>query len=150
MTDRLRGYRVGWYEEDGVAPITAETKLALRAAVKALEDAGLEPVEERPPAIQSGLRLWIELFSRASAEQMRKFYRGREAEAGPLVQRIIDGAMGREVGDARRKSACPEGTRCLRKELLEWLEAVPLIVTPVGSTPAFEHGANGSSSLANQ
>jgi len=140
LTDRLRGCRVGWYEEDGVAPITAETKLAVHAAVEALKDAGLEPVEERPPAVQSGLRLWIELFSRASAEQMRHFYRGREAEAGPLVRRII-------AGDLEGKSETQDENRALKErdnlhqELLEWLEAVPLIVAPVGATPAFEHGA---------
>ncbi|MGI9166104.1 MAG: amidase [Pyrinomonadaceae bacterium] len=141
LTDGLRGCRVGWYEEDGVAPITAETKLAVHAAVEALKDAGLEPVEERPPAVQSGLRLWIELFSRASAEQMRQFYRGREAEAGPLVRRILAGVIeGKLEAHDENQRALKERDN-MHQKLLEWLEDVPLIVAPVGATPAFEHGA---------
>jgi len=139
--DKLRGCRVGWYEGDGVAPITAETKLAVHAAVEALKDAGLETVAERPPAVEFGLRLWIDLFSRASTEQVRRYYRGKEAEAGPLVQKIIDSAIPvkLETQDENRRALKERDS--LRQELLEWLEAVPLILAPVGSTPAFYHGA---------
>ena len=167
LTDNLRGCRVGWYDDDGVAPVTVETKLAVHAAVDALRDAGLEPVEERPPAIEAGLRLWIELFSQPSAEQLRRVYNGRENEAGPLVHRIIDrsvkeklepqvdtgqafakkaaigrrGESGNRLPHSKDNQSALRERESLRQQLLEWLQAVPLIVAPVGSGPAFEHGA---------
>lgn len=137
----LTGCRFGWYDDDGVAPVTNETKLAVNAAVDALNHAGLEPIEQRPPAIEAGLRLWIELFSQASAEQMRQVYYGRENEAGPLVQKIIDRTEKENLEPKVDNQWATNERESLRRQLLEWLEAVPLIVAPVGSGPAFEHGA---------
>src|SRR5205814_4799575 len=85
--DRRRA--MAFYVHDGVAPVTEETETVLRAAVEKLVDAGYDVREERPPVVAEGPRLWVELFSRMSAEQLRDFYRGREDEAGPLVASII-------------------------------------------------------------
>jgi len=141
LTDDLRGCRVAWYDDDGVAPVTIDTKLAVRAAVEALNHAGLRPIEERPPAIEAGLRLWIELFSKPSADQMRQVYYGRENEGGPLVERIIDRSEKEKLEPQVDYQYALKKRESLRRQLLEWLEAVPLIVAPVGSGPAFEHGA---------
>ena len=141
LTENLRGCKVGWYDDDGVAPVTMETKLAVHAAVDALKDAGLEPIEERPPGIGAGLRLWIELFSQPSAEQMRQIYYGRENEAGPLVQTIIERTLQEKWEPEVDNQKALKERESLRRQLLEWLDKVPLIVAPVGSGPAFEHGA---------
>ena len=141
QTDNLKGCRVSWYDDDGVAPVTRETKLAVHAAVETLNHAGLESIEERPPAIEAGLRLWIELFSQASAQQMRRAYYGRENEAGPLVQRIIDRTEKEKLEPEVDNQGAIKERESLRRKLLEWLEVVPLIVAPVGSGPAFEHEA---------
>src|SRR5207253_2084254 len=66
----LRGFRVAWHVDDGVAPVTDETCDAIEAAAKALSEAGLEVYEVRPPGVSHGSRLWIELFSRAASTQL--------------------------------------------------------------------------------
>src|SRR5260370_26078520 len=81
-TDRLSGLRVAWYTDDGVAPVTRETRDAVLAAAKALSDRGLEVDEARPPGVADGFRLWIELFSREVTEQLRELYRSTEDHAG--------------------------------------------------------------------
>jgi Asp-tRNA(Asn)/Glu-tRNA(Gln) amidotransferase A subunit family amidase len=67
----LRGLRVAWYTDDGIAPITDETRNVVVAVAKALGDAGLEVNEAKPPGISRGSALWIELFARAATEQLR-------------------------------------------------------------------------------
>ena len=137
---------VAFYVHDGVAPVTEETQTALRAAVEKLVDAGYDVREERPPAVSEGPRLWVELFSRVSAEQLRDFYRGREDEAGPLVASIIHGkaegsSFEDKVENAERLAKAVVERERMRETLLRWMKTTPLIIAPVGAVPAFPHGA---------
>ena len=146
-TTRLQGLRVAWYTDDGVAPVTRETRDAVLASAKALSDRGLEVDEAKPPGIADGFRLWIELFARAVTEQLREFYRGREDQAGPQVAAMLGKFDQRtdlndKVSEAEKLAAAVVERERLREELLRWMKATPLILAPVGSTPAFEHGAH--------
>jgi Asp-tRNA(Asn)/Glu-tRNA(Gln) amidotransferase A subunit family amidase len=143
--DDRRG-AVAFYVHDGVAPVTAETEAAVRLAAKELVDAGYDVREERPPSVTEGPRLWVELFSRITAEQLRDFYRGREDEAGPLVASIIhsyaeDSSFSGKIENAERLAKAIVERERLRETLLLWMKNTPLIIAPVGSIPAFEHGA---------
>jgi Asp-tRNA(Asn)/Glu-tRNA(Gln) amidotransferase A subunit family amidase len=141
-----RGLRVSWYSDDGVAPVTDETRGAIVTAANALREAGFEVNEEAPPGVSQGSRLWVELFSRAASEQLREFYREREDEAGPLASTLLhnresaNDLQGR-IGQAENAAAAVLERERLREELLRWMKTTPLILAPVGSTPAFEHGA---------
>jgi Asp-tRNA(Asn)/Glu-tRNA(Gln) amidotransferase A subunit family amidase len=145
QTTSLRGLRVAWYADDGVAPVTNETRAAVRAAAKVLSDAGLEVNEESPPGVSAGSRLWVELFSGAATDQLRKFYQGREDESGPLVSALLKDRLESDLQDkinkAERVAAAVLERGRLREELLRWMKTTALILAPVGSTPAFEHGA---------
>jgi Asp-tRNA(Asn)/Glu-tRNA(Gln) amidotransferase A subunit family amidase len=143
---RLQGLRVAWYAHDGVAPVTRETRDAVVAAAKALSDRGLEVGEAKPPGVAEGFRLWIELFARAVTEQLREFYRGREDQAGPQVAAMLGKFDERtdlndRVGEAEKVVAAVAERERVREELLRWMKTTPLILAPVGSTAAFEHGA---------
>jgi len=140
------GLRVAWYADDGVAPVTEETRGAIIAAANALSDAGLEVNEEKPPGISDGGRLWVELFSRAANEQLRGLYEGREDAAGPLVSRLLHNFesatdLKDKISKAENAAAAVLERERLREALLRWMKATPLILAPVGSTPAFEHDA---------
>ena len=82
----MNGWRVSWYVDDGVSPVTEETKQAVKAAAAALADAGLIIEETRPPGIEHGHDLWLKLFSRASVVQLRNVYAGHEEKAGEFVR----------------------------------------------------------------
>ncbi|HEY0348165.1 MAG TPA: amidase [Pyrinomonadaceae bacterium] len=144
--DELSNVGVAWYTDDGIAPVTDETSAAIKAAAKSLSDAGLEVNEERPPGVSRGSALWIELFSRAASAQLREFYRGRENEAGPLVSNLLRNfeseidLQGKISKAEKVAAAVLEGER-LREDLLRWMKTTHLILAPVGSSPAFEHGA---------
>lgn len=142
----LREQRVAWYADDEGAPVTDETRAAVQAAARALRHAGLQVEEEKPPGVSAGSRLWIELFSQAAGDQLSEFYRGSENQGGPLVSALLRGRESQtELQDKitraeSRATAVLERGR-VREALLRWMKTTALIVAPVGSTPAFEHGA---------
>ncbi len=135
----LAGSTVAWYTDDGVAPVTEETAHAVATAATALRDAGLITEERLPPHIGRGNEMWLKLFSRASVVQLRNAYAGREREGGSFVSwRLATADDNPPPTLDEYITAWLERDR-LRDELLRWMETTPIIVAPVGSTPAYEH-----------
>ena len=138
----LLGRRVAWYTDDGVIPVTPETREAVASAARALSDAGMVVEERRPPGVEQALDLWLKLFSRASVVQLRNVYTGQEEKAGSFVSwrlRTADDTPPQTLDDYIK--GWLERDR-LRAELVEWMNTTPLLITPVGATPAFEHDAH--------
>jgi Asp-tRNA(Asn)/Glu-tRNA(Gln) amidotransferase A subunit family amidase len=137
--------RIAWYTDDGVTPVNENVLQAVAKAVEILRNAGHDVHEEMPPGFSEGQRLWIELFSRAAAEQIRHVYTGREDDAGPLVSSLFKSA--RELTLAEKVQTAEAVAKAVlererwREELLRWMRTTPIIVSPVSATPAFAHGA---------
>ena len=135
----LRGKHVAWYADDNVAPVTKETRQAVKNAAGALASAGLMVRECRPPSIERGYELWLRLFSRASVIQLRDVYQDHETEGGGFVRWRL------ATADDTPTPSLDEYVRVwmerdrLREALVQWMERTPLIIAPVGATPAFEH-----------
>ena len=135
----LRGSRVAWYTDDGIAPVTGETARAVATAAKALSDAGLMCEERRPPHVDRGNEMWLKLFSRASVVQLRKVYAGYEREGGSFVSWRL--ATAGDNPPPALDVYIADWMECdrLREELVEWMQTTPIIVAPVGATPAYAH-----------
>ena len=135
----INGRRVAWYANDGVSPVTSETRQAVETAARVLSEAGLSVDEIRPPGIERGHDLWLKLFSRASVVQLRRVYAGREAEAGAFVRWRLATADNTPAPalDDYILSWCERDR--FRSELISWMESTPLLLAPVGATPAFPH-----------
>lgn len=137
----LKGWRVAWYTDDRVSPVTEETRRAVRAAVGALEEAGLVATESLPPGVSRGPQLWLALFSRAILGHLSEVYGGREEDAGAFVRFLMNSlTAGPPPAVDEFVKAWSERDR-LRAELVAWMKETPLIVAPVGASQAFEHGA---------
>ncbi|HEY8410012.1 MAG TPA: amidase [Pyrinomonadaceae bacterium] len=138
-TDLRKGLRFAWYGDDGVVPVTDETARAVKNAAAALSDAGLIGEERRPPHVERGNELWLKLFSRASVVQLRHAYAGRETDGGPFVSWRLRTADDTPPPSLDEYIANWMERDRLREELLRWMEPTPLIIAPVGATPAYEH-----------
>ena len=139
--EELRGWRVAWYTEDGVVPITTETKRAVEDVVRVLTEAGMTPQEVRPPGVERGPTLWFSLFAPAASDFIREMYAGREDEAGPTFQKMIRSAENpSQPAEDEHRAALIEREH-LRGSLIRWMNDKTLIVAPVGAAPAIEHGA---------
>ena len=145
--DQLRGLRVAWYTDDGVAPVSDEIRGGVEAAARALAAAGLQVNEVTPPGISRGTHLWVELFSQAAAKEIASLYRGKEDEAGSTVVHLLrefdeqPSDFEDKIKTAERLADALLERERLREELLRWMKMTPLILAPVGATVAFEHGA---------
>ena len=136
----LRGQRAAWYVYDTVTPVTEETCRAVEAAARALSAAGLEVFEARPPGVERGPHLWSALFSRAASSFVREMYAGQIEQAGPLARAVIERSDTPLPGVDQYLDAWNERDR-RRATLIEWLSTTPLVIAPVGATPAFAHEA---------
>jgi amidase len=137
----IRGRRVACYTDDGVAPVTEETRSAVETAAQALAGAGLIIEQTRPPGIELGYDLWLKLFSRASVLKLRSVYAEHPEKGGDFVRwrlSTADDAPAPSLDDYI--NSWLERDR-LRAVLVEWMEERPLILAPVGSAPASPHGA---------
>lgn len=142
--NRLSGVRVAWYVFDDIAPTTRSTIKAVERAAGILDAAGLETREELPPSVSQGQRLWIELFAQPARQQLADRYRGQATKAGPLVSSSLGfgaSTFEQRIEIAERLGKAVVEREALRETLMRWLKHTPLILAPVSSTPAFEHGA---------
>ena len=137
--DLRKGLRFAWYGDDGIVPVTDETTQAVKNAARALMDAGLIGEERRPPHVERGNDLWLKLFSRASVVQLRQAYAGRENEGGSFVSWRLKTADDAAPPSLDEYIANWMERDRLREELLHWMETTPIILAPVGATPAYEH-----------
>ena len=146
MLDRRRasipGWRVACYTEDGVSPVSEETRSAVETAARALADNGLIVEQTRPPGIERGHDLWLKIFSRASVVHLRNVYGGQEEKGGEFVRwrlKTADETPPPSLDDYI--NSWLERDR-LRAELIEWMDQTPLILAPVGATPAYAHSTH--------
>jgi amidase len=139
-TGSLAGQRVAWYTDDGVAQVTDETRLAVDIAARALSEAGLESAGVRPPGIEHGHDLWLKLFSRASVVQLRDIYKDHQDRGGDFVRWRLARALDEKAPTLDEYVGWWMERDRLRAELVEWMKYTPLLVAPVGATPAFAHG----------
>ena len=135
----LKGVRVAWYCDDGVAPVTEETSAAVQSAARVLAEEELVVEERRPPHVERGNELWLKLFSRASVVQLRQVYAGRESEGGSFVSWRLATSDQTPAPTLDEYIASWMERDRLREELLRWMETTDIIIAPVGATPAYEH-----------
>ena len=135
----LKDLRVAWYVDDGVAPVTQETKAAVESVVSSLSDAGFVTEERRAPHVERANELWLKVFSRASVVQLRKAYAGRESEGGSFVTWRLSSADDTPPASLDEYISVWMERDQLRAEMIDWMETTPILVCPVGSTPAYKH-----------
>lgn len=140
--ESLRGRRVAWYVDDLVSPVTAETGNAVEAAAHALAHAGLSVEQVQPPGVELGHDLWLRLFSRASVVLLRSVYAGQEEKAGEFVRWRLATADNTPTATLDEYIESWLERDRVREKLVRWMDEVPLIVAPVGATPAFAHDSH--------
>ena len=136
----LRGMNICWYSSDGVVPVIAEIRGAVKTVAETLRNLGAEISERVPPGIAEGPRLWVDLYSHASLAQLHEFYRRHEDQAGRAARALLSSAPALPDEVDAKTGAAPTKRDGLRRELLRWMESTPIIIAPVGSIVAFAHG----------
>src|ERR1700685_1156824 len=138
--DDLKKFRIGYFEDDGRTPVTAETRAAVRAAANALGTAGFRVEPFRPEGLEQARRLWWQFLGIAGGMLLRPMSSGRESDLSPILKQHLS-----------RVSAEPSHTGqtlldtwirrdVLRMEVFSQMRGYPILLCPVASIPAFRHG----------
>jgi Asp-tRNA(Asn)/Glu-tRNA(Gln) amidotransferase A subunit family amidase len=131
---------IGWFEDDGIIPVTEETRQAVRNAAAALERRGFTVRGFRPESLERARKLWWKFFVQCGAMFYAPTIRGRESELSPIFQEFFSIACAEMPLSA--SSLLEAWAECdhVRERLLAEMARHPLLLMPVCATPAFRHG----------
>lgn len=131
---------IGWFEDDGIIPVTTETRQAVRDAAAALERRGFAVRRFRPESLEAARTLWWTFFVQCGAMFYASTIRGREEELSPIFQEFLSIARAELPLASEPLLAAWAHSDFVRARLLAEMEQCPLLLTPVCATPAFRHG----------
>ncbi|MGC8550557.1 MAG: amidase [Acidobacteriaceae bacterium] len=136
----LRQITIGFFEDDGLTPVTEETRYAVQAAAQALRKQGFRVEPFRPTHLEAARRLWWKFFVRSGAMFLAPIVAGKESQLSPTFRDFLNTAhaepplSGTELLEAWAE--CDQ----VREKLIAEMQQYPLLLCPVCSVPAFRHG----------
>lgn len=135
--------RVGFFEDDGVVPVTAETRAAVQAAARALEEQGFVVEPFRPEGLEAIRESWWFFFGRCGYQVIRPLFDGREADMAATTRKYFERAGAEPPLTAadivNAWFARDVHTLALRQQMQRY----PILLCPVAAGPAFAHGRGG-------
>jgi Asp-tRNA(Asn)/Glu-tRNA(Gln) amidotransferase A subunit family amidase len=120
---------VAVFDEDGLQPVSAACRAAVRRAADALGDAGHDVVESRPPG-QAEVRAAFDTVIVHEATGMLEGVAGREEELSPPIREMVEALRGFEPTLAPYVDAFARLAR-LELEADAWLERHGAALCPV-------------------
>lgn len=138
--DELRTKPIGYFEDDGLIPVTPETRAAVRAAAEALRQAGFRVEPFRPQTLESLRKLWWKFFVQCGAMFYEPAIRGKHVQLSPIFKEFLGIAESAPpLTGAELLEAWAE-LDLLRGKTLSLMREHPVLLCPVASVPAFRHG----------
>jgi Asp-tRNA(Asn)/Glu-tRNA(Gln) amidotransferase A subunit family amidase len=136
----LRRSVVGFFEDDGLVPVTPETRAAVNAAAQALRDEGFRVEPFRLPALELMRKLWWKMFVTCGSMFYSPAIRGKKDKLSPIFDEFIAiAATAPPLSAAELLDAWAE-LDLLRARVLAELHEHQVLLCPVSSVPAFRHG----------
>lgn len=128
---------IGWFEDDGLVPVTAETRNAVEQAARALEQSGFNVKRFRPGALEAARKLWWIFFVQCGAMLYESTIRGHEEELSPTFRDFLAMAGAEPPLSATSLLDAWVESDNVRGRLLEEMREFPILLCPVCSIPAF-------------
>jgi Asp-tRNA(Asn)/Glu-tRNA(Gln) amidotransferase A subunit family amidase len=138
--DDLKRNRIGYFEDDGRTPVTAETRAAVRTAAAALRHAGFQVEPFRPAGLEPARQLWWQLFGIAGGMMLAPMVHGREADLSPILKEFSRGVAAQPTHTGQSLLETWIQRDVVRMQVLAQMRDYPVLLCPVASIPAFRHG----------
>jgi Asp-tRNA(Asn)/Glu-tRNA(Gln) amidotransferase A subunit family amidase len=132
------GFRVGFFEDDGRVPVTAETRATVRSAARAAADAGFTVEEFRPAGLDRARELWELFFCEIGLQVLAEPLKGAEREL-PILKAFLSRGPRPALSGLGLTQAWIDRD-VARENLLRQMETHRVLICPVAATPAFRHG----------
>jgi Asp-tRNA(Asn)/Glu-tRNA(Gln) amidotransferase A subunit family amidase len=138
--DELRGNPIGYFEDDELVPVTAETRGAVKDSAAALRNAGFRVEPFRPSTLEALRKLWWNFFVQCGAMFYAPEIAGKHHKLSPIFAEFLEihGSVP-AITAAELLNAWAE-LDVLRSRTLEEMIEHPVLLCPVASIPAFRHG----------
>ena len=134
----LKGLRVAVHTYNDIATTTPETTDAVRAAARALEDAGLTIEEEVPAALKRSRQLYDDLVAADGRAWVRRLLEeAGTTEFHPWIADALEAPLPISAGEF---SALLGEMDRFRSDMLSFIEKFDVVLCPVAISPAFDHG----------
>jgi len=138
--DELRTHTIGSFEDDGLVPVTPETRAAVNAAADALRAAGFRVEPFRPATLELLRALWHKFFVQCGAMFYAPTIRGRKSELSPIFNEFLSIAAASSPFSAAELLDAWAELDVLRSRMLAEMHDYTVLLCPVASIPAFRHG----------
>jgi amidase len=136
----LRAQRIGLFEDDGLVPVTLETRAAVQAATVALREAGFRVEPFRPRTLELLRQLWSKFFVQCGAMFYAPAIRGREHQLSPIFTEFLGFSEAMPPLTAQQLLDAWAELDLIRAKTLDEMSEYPVLLCPVASIPAFRHG----------
>jgi Asp-tRNA(Asn)/Glu-tRNA(Gln) amidotransferase A subunit family amidase len=136
----VRAVRIGYFEDDGLAPVTPETRQAAQAAARALQKQGFNVQPFRPNGLEQARKLWWTFFVRCGAMFVDSLIKGHELDVSPTLRGFLEIAHAEPHLTADELLNAWAECDVIRGKLLQQMQEFPVLLCPVCSIPAFRHG----------
>jgi len=137
--DDLRMNTVGFFVDDGLVPVTQETRAAVNAAAQALRDAGFRVEPFRPSTLEHLRKLWWKFFVQCGAMFYAQEIAGKEHRLSPIFKEFLGIAAAAPPLTAAELLGAWAELDLLRSQTLVEMSDFPILLCPVASIPAFRH-----------
>jgi Asp-tRNA(Asn)/Glu-tRNA(Gln) amidotransferase A subunit family amidase len=136
----LRGLRIGILETPELGRATPETLSTVRRAAQTLCDLGFRAEPIRLQNLDRALELWWYFFGPVIGALIRKNTAGQEDLLSLMSREYLAIATAESPGDFfHLLEVCTERD-IVRADVLRQLRDVPVLLSPVSTAPAFQHG----------
>jgi len=135
---QLRGLRVGLLESDALGLVDAETDGALQRAANDLAAQGFVVEPLRLQGLERAIELWWFFFGPAIAHLFQASIAGQEEKLSAIFREYLQFAAAPVTLD-ELLDACAERD-VIRATILRQMGDVPILLSPVCTTTAFQHG----------
>jgi Asp-tRNA(Asn)/Glu-tRNA(Gln) amidotransferase A subunit family amidase len=139
----LSNLTIGWFDDDGIHSVTAETKQAVQSAANALGGQGFSVEPFRPAGLERVRELWYNIFCRFSGLAFEPLLSGHENDLTFLLSDLLR-LQSREAPLSAKDVLFTQFERdVVREKFVRQMERHQILILPVSTGPAFRHGQMG-------
>ena len=138
--EELRSRPVGVLEDDGLAPVAADIRHAVRVAAEALEWEGFIVRPFKTSLLEAARRLWWTFFMRCGRLLLEPMLEKWDGPLSSTFQYYLDTVRSEPMLGAGELLAAWGAADGVRAGLEQELAKFSAVLTPVCSIPAFQHG----------
>ena len=137
--DELKKVPIGYFEDDGRTPVTADTRAAVRTAAEALTRAGFQVEPFRPDGLELARQLWWKFFGIAGGMLLGPMTRGH-AELSPILKEFSSWVEAEPSHTGESLLDAWIQRDAIRMQVFAQMRDYPVLLCPVAAIPAFKHG----------